>query len=105
VDDRSDDVWIKPGIYLSALLTFTNQAAQQFPHATVRTRSNLGDSRVAGASCHRGEERAVRAYQQALDALPDECRWEVSAQYQSMRSTLAKLRAWLEDKETRPQRS
>jgi uncharacterized protein (TIGR02284 family) len=57
------------------------------------------------ASCHRGEERAVRAYQQALDALPDECRWEVSAQYQSMRSTLAKLRAWLEDKETRPQRS
>jgi uncharacterized protein (TIGR02284 family) len=57
------------------------------------------------ASCHRGEERAVRAYQQALGALPDEWRWEVSVQYQSMRSTLAKLRAWLQDKETRPQRS
>jgi hypothetical protein len=57
------------------------------------------------ASCRRGAERALHTNQSALNSLPDEWRWEVAVQYQSMRSTSAKLRAWLEDKETRPQRS
>ena len=47
------------------------------------------------ASCHRGEERAMRAYEKALANLPEDWRWEVNAQYASMRSARAKLHTWL----------
>ncbi len=56
------------------------------------------------ASCHRGEERAVRAYEQAREALPEDWRWEVSEQYATMRSALAKLHTWLQGRESQPPR-
>jgi hypothetical protein len=57
------------------------------------------------ASCHRGEERALRAYEEHIPEVPEEWRWELNAQYQSMRSALAKLHSWLGGHETQPQRS
>lgn len=57
------------------------------------------------ASCHRGEERAVRAYEEALRTVPEDLRWPINEQYQSMRSALAKLHSWLSGRETQPQRS
>jgi hypothetical protein len=57
------------------------------------------------AACHRGEERELRAYEEALRSVADNWRWELNEQYQSMRSARAKFHAWLEGRETRPQRS
>ncbi len=57
------------------------------------------------ASCHRGEEGELRAYEQAMGNVPDDWRWQLNEQYQSMRSARAKLHSWLEGRESRPQRS
>jgi rubrerythrin len=56
-------------------------------------------------SCHRGEERALRAYEQAMAEVPDDWRWELNSQYQSIRSARAKLHSWLSGRESQPQRS
>jgi uncharacterized protein (TIGR02284 family) len=57
------------------------------------------------ASCHRGEERELRAYEEAMHKMPEQWRWEINEQYQSMRSARAKLHSWLQGRESHPQRS
>ena len=50
-------------------------------------------------ACHEAEERAVAAFEEAAQLLPEEWRWALNEYSQHMRSALAKMHAWLAGKE------
>lgn len=54
-------------------------------------------------ACHEGEERTAAAFNAALQELPEDWRWQVREYADNMRSAIAKLHAWLQNKEIGPE--
>jgi uncharacterized protein (TIGR02284 family) len=54
-------------------------------------------------ACHEGEERTAKTFQEALKELPEEWHWRIREYADNMRSAIAKLHAWLQNKEIGPE--
>jgi hypothetical protein len=50
-------------------------------------------------ACHEAEERALTAFEQARQTLPEDWLWVLNEYSQHMHSALAKMHAWLQGKE------
>jgi hypothetical protein len=62
------------------------------------------DPRSVIEACHEAEERAISAFDAALQALPEDWDWLLNEYSQHMRSAVAKMHAWLEGKESASKR-
>jgi uncharacterized protein (TIGR02284 family) len=64
-----------------------------------RPASNETDPLAVVQACHQAEERARKAFEEALKSLPEDWRWKLNEYSQHIRSALAKMHAWLQHKE------
>jgi uncharacterized protein (TIGR02284 family) len=64
-----------------------------------RPASNETDPLAVIQACHQAEERALKAFEEALHILPEDWRWELNEYSQHIRSALAKMHAWPQHKE------
>jgi hypothetical protein len=51
-------------------------------------------------ACHEAEERAVAAFEEAVQFLPEDWHWVLNEYSQHMHSAVAKMHAWLAGKES-----
>jgi len=62
-------------------------------------RGNETDPRSVIESCHEAEQRAAAAFEEAVQALPQEWHWILNEYSQHIHSAAAKMHTWLEGKE------
>lgn len=54
-------------------------------------------------ACHESEELTAEVFEQSGKELPEEWQYEINGYIEGMRSTLAKLHGWLDNKEIGPE--